>query len=155
MRGTGTHPIDAEIDGSFVAVVRLQGSLHAFEDRCTHDGEPLAGAEIEAAADIIVQEYGRYFNLPTCALRGGCLTGPNHSGVQLHGFLSYLVKCNLEEIEYTVFGYKGKQVRDNIHCDDVVSAFEAFHRAPRAAAVPTYDINGTYVDEERHRSEKV
>jgi CDP-paratose 2-epimerase len=69
----------------------------------------------KVAADIVVQEYGRYFNMPTCCLRGGCLTGPNHSGVELHGFLSYLVKCNLEGREYRVFGYKGKQVRDNIH----------------------------------------
>ena len=67
----------------------------------------------------MVQEYGRYFNMPTCCLRGGCLTGPNHSGVELHGFLSYLVKCNLEGREYKVFGYKGKQVRDNIHSEDV------------------------------------
>jgi CDP-paratose 2-epimerase len=67
------------------------------------------------AADIMVQEYGRYFNMPTCCLRGGCLTGPNHSGVELHGFLSYLIKCNLEGREYKVFGYKGKQVRDNVH----------------------------------------
>jgi len=67
------------------------------------------------AADVMVQEYGRYFGIPTCCLRGGCVTGPNHSGVELHGFLSYLVTCNLEEREYRVYGYKGKQVRDNIH----------------------------------------
>ena len=73
----------------------------------------------KVAADIMVQEYGRYFGMPTCCLRGGCLTGPNHSGVELHGFLSYLVKCNLEGREYRVFGYKGKQVRDNIHSLDV------------------------------------
>ncbi len=71
------------------------------------------------AGDIMVQEYGRYFGMPTCCLRGGCLTGPNHSGVELHGFLSYLVKCNVEGREYKVFGYKGKQVRDNIHAEDV------------------------------------
>src|SRR5215468_3794063 len=71
------------------------------------------------AADMMVQEYGRYFNMPTCCLRGGCLTGPNHSGVELHGFLSYLVKCNLEDREYQIYGYKGKQVRDNIHSHDV------------------------------------
>ena len=69
----------------------------------------------KVAADVMVQEYGRYFGLPTCCLRGGCLTGPNHSGVELHGFLSYLVKCNLEGREYKIYGYKGKQVRDNIH----------------------------------------
>jgi len=75
----------------------------------------------KVAADVMVQEYGRYFNMYTCCLRGGCLTGPNHSGVELHGFLSYLVKCNLEGREYKVFGYKGKQVRDNIHSHDVAS----------------------------------
>ncbi|MGH8024884.1 MAG: NAD-dependent epimerase/dehydratase family protein, partial [Limisphaerales bacterium] len=68
----------------------------------------------KAAADLMVQEYGRYFGMKTCCLRGGCLTGPNHSGVELHGFLSYLIKCNAEGRRYTVFGYKGKQVRDNI-----------------------------------------
>ena len=73
----------------------------------------------KVASDIVVQEYGRYFGMPTCCLRGGCLTGPNHSGVELHGFLSYLVRCNIEEKEYKVFGYKGKQVRDNIHSEDV------------------------------------
>ncbi|MEM0966394.1 MAG: NAD-dependent epimerase/dehydratase family protein [Verrucomicrobiota bacterium] len=94
----------------------------------------------KVAADIMVQEYGRYFEMPTCALRGGCLTGPNHSGVELHGFLSYLVKCNLEEREYTVFGYKGKQVRDNIHSEDVARFIDAFIQAPRAGGV--YNIGG-------------
>ncbi|MEJ7769416.1 MAG: NAD-dependent epimerase/dehydratase family protein, partial [Chitinophagaceae bacterium] len=78
----------------------------------------------KVAADVMVQEYGRYFGMPTCCLRGGCLTGPNHTGVELHGFLSYLVKCNLEEKEYTIFGYKGKQVRDNIHSYDVARFIE-------------------------------
>ena len=78
----------------------------------------------------MVQEYGRYFGMPTCCLRGGCLTGPNHSGVELHGFLSYLVKCNLEGREYRVFGYKGKQVRDNIHSLDVARFIEAFVEQP-------------------------
>ncbi|MBD0286576.1 MAG: NAD-dependent epimerase/dehydratase family protein, partial [Flavisolibacter sp.] len=86
------------------------------------------------------QEYGRYFNMPTACLRGGCLTGPNHSGVELHGFLSYLVKCNLEGKEYTIFGYKGKQVRDNIHSYDVARFIEEFIRAPRVAEV--YNIGG-------------
>jgi CDP-paratose 2-epimerase len=94
----------------------------------------------KVAADIMVQEYGRYFNLPTCCLRGGCLTGPNHSGVELHGFLSYLVKCNLEEREYRVFGYKGKQVRDNIHSEDVSRFIFAFFQAPRAGEV--YNLGG-------------
>jgi len=94
----------------------------------------------KVAADVMVQEYGRYFNMPTCCLRGGCLTGPNHSGVELHGFLSYLVKCNIEEKPYNVFGYKGKQVRDNIHSHDVALFIEAFINAPRMAEV--YNIGG-------------
>lgn len=94
----------------------------------------------KVAADISVQEYGHYFNMPTCVLRGGCLTGPSHSGVELHGFLSYLVKCNLEEKEYTIFGYKGKQVRDNIHSYDVARFIEEFIKAPRVAEV--YNLGG-------------
>ena len=94
----------------------------------------------KVAADVMVQEYGRYFNMPTCCLRGGCLTGPNHSGVELHGFLSYLVKCNLEGRQYRVFGYKGKQVRDNIHSEDVARFIAAFIAAPRVAEV--YNIGG-------------
>lgn len=94
----------------------------------------------KVSADISVQEYGRYFNMPTACLRGGCLTGPNHSGVELHGFLSYLIKCNLEEKEYTVFGYKGKQVRDNIHSYDVARFIEEFINAPRVAEV--YNLGG-------------
>jgi CDP-paratose 2-epimerase len=94
----------------------------------------------KVAADVMVQEYGRYFNMPTCCLRGGCLTGPNHSGVELHGFLSYLVKCNLEGREYKVFGYKGKQVRDNIHSEDVARFIWEFIKAPRVAEV--YNIGG-------------
>jgi CDP-paratose 2-epimerase len=94
----------------------------------------------KVAADVVVQEYGRYFNMPTCCLRGGCLTGPNHTGVELHGFLSYLVKCNLEEREYRVFGYKGKQVRDNIHSEDVARFMFAFFQAPRVAEV--YNLGG-------------
>lgn len=94
----------------------------------------------KVAADIMVQEYGRYFNMPTCCLRGGCLTGPNHSGVELHGFLSYLVKCNLEEKEYSIYGYKGKQVRDNIHSYDVARFIEAFIASPRYGEV--YNLGG-------------
>ena len=94
----------------------------------------------KVAADIMVQEYGRYFGMPTCCLRGGCLTGPAHSGVELHGFLSYLVKCNLEGREYRVFGYKCKQVRDNIHAADVAAFIGRFIEAPRSAAV--YNIGG-------------
>lgn len=94
----------------------------------------------KVAADIMVQEYGRYFGMPTCCLRGGCLTGPNHTGVELHGFLSYLVKCNLEGRQYSVFGYKGKQVRDNIHSLDVARFMAEFVAAPRAGEV--YNLGG-------------
>ena len=94
----------------------------------------------KVASDIMVQEYGRYFGMPTCCLRGGCLTGPNHAGVELHGFLSYLVKCNVQEIEYKVFGYKGKQVRDNIHAIDVARFIHAFIEAPRIGEV--YNLGG-------------
>jgi CDP-paratose 2-epimerase len=94
----------------------------------------------KVAADVMVQEYGRYFGMPTCCLRGGCLTGPAHSGVELHGFLSYLIKCNLDGTHYTVFGYKAKQVRDNIHSNDVVKFMEAFIKAPRQGEV--YNIGG-------------
>jgi CDP-paratose 2-epimerase len=94
----------------------------------------------KVSADISVQEYGRYFNMPTACLRGGCLTGPNHAGVELHGFLSYLIKCNIEEREYSVFGYKGKQVRDNIHSYDVARFIEEFIKKPRIAEV--YNIGG-------------
>lgn len=94
----------------------------------------------KVAADVMVQEYGRYFGMKTCCLRGGCLTGPNHSGVELHGFLSYLVKCNLEGRIYKVFGYKGKQVRDNIHAHDVARFIEEFSKSPRSGEV--YNIGG-------------
>ena len=94
----------------------------------------------KVAGDVMVQEYGRYFNMPTCCLRGGCLTGPNHSGVELHGFLSYLLKCNSEGREYKVYGYKGKQVRDNIHAEDVARFMFEFWKAPRVAEV--YNLGG-------------
>ena len=81
----------------------------------------------------MVQEYGRYFEMNTCCLRGGCLTGPSHSGVELHGFLSYLIKCNIEEKTYKIFGYKGKQVRDNIHSEDVAQFIDCFLQNPRPA----------------------
>ncbi len=92
------------------------------------------------AGDVMVQEYGRYFGMKTCCLRGGCLTGPNHSGVELHGFLSYLVKCNLEGRTYRIYGYKGKQVRDNIHSLDVARFIHAFFENPRSGEV--YNIGG-------------
>ena len=92
------------------------------------------------ASDLLVQEYGRYFGIRTCCLRGGCLTGPCHTGVELHGFLSYLVKCNLEKKVYKIYGYKGKQVRDNIHAYDVARFIDSFAKNPRVAAV--YNVGG-------------
>ncbi len=94
----------------------------------------------KVAGDIMVQEYGQYFGLKSCCLRGGCLTGPSHSGVELHGFLSYLIKCNLEGRQYKVFGYKGKQVRDNVHSFDVAQFIRAFSKNPRSGKV--YNIGG-------------
>ena len=88
----------------------------------------------------MVQEYGRYFGMKTCCLRGGCLTGPNHSGVELHGFLSYLVKCNLEGKKYSVFGYKGKQVRDNIHSLDVARFIHAFIKIHDVAKSTIWEV---------------
>lgn len=94
----------------------------------------------KVAADVLCQEYGRYFGLKTGTFRGGCLTGPGHSGAQLHGFLAYLMKCTATGEPYTVFGYKGKQVRDNIHADDLVSAFDVFRLDPRPGEA--YNIGG-------------
>lgn len=94
----------------------------------------------KVAADVLVQEYGRYFELRTACFRGGCLTGPNHSGTQLHGFLAYLMKCAVIGTPYTVYGYKGKQVRDNIHSADLIQAFYEFFKAPRMAEV--YNTGG-------------
>ena len=105
-------------------------------DQSTHS---LFGAS-KLAGDVLVQEYGRYFGMPTCCLRGGCLTGPAHSGVELHGFLSYLVKCNVQCLPYRVYGYQGKQVRDNIHAHDVARFAEAFWRNPRCGEV--YNLGG-------------
>lgn len=115
--------------------------IHGIAESFTIDQSKhsLFGAS-KVAADVMVQEYGRYFGLPTCCLRGGCLTGPNHTGVELHGFLSYLVRCNLEGKSYTVFGYKGKQVRDNIHSLDVARFMAAFVASPRAGEV--YNLGG-------------
>jgi CDP-paratose 2-epimerase len=105
-------------------------------DRTTHS---LFGVS-KAAADLLVQEYGRYFGMPTACFRGGCLTGAHHAGAELHGFLAYLMKCTVTGRPYTVFGYGGKQVRDNIHCNDVVRAFDTFLSRPRCAAV--YNLGG-------------
>src|SRR4029453_8029633 len=95
----------------------------------------------KVAADVLVQEYGRYFGLKTACFRGGCLTGPAHAGTELHGFLAYLMKCAVEGTPYKIFGYKGKQVRDNIHSHDLVAAFWEFFRAPRSGEV--YNIGGS------------
>jgi CDP-paratose 2-epimerase len=119
---------DAQYDDGIPETFRIDQSKHS-----------LFGAS-KVASDILVQEYGRYFGMPTCCLRGGCLTGPNHSGVELHGFLSYLIKCNLEGRTYRIFGYKGKQVRDNIHSYDVVQFIRRFIEAPRCGEV--YNIGG-------------
>jgi CDP-paratose 2-epimerase len=118
------HPYFGGIDTS----MSIDSTLHS-----------LFGAS-KAAADLLVQEYGRYFGMPTVCFRGGCLTGPNHAGAQLHGFLAYLMKCTVTGEPYTVFGYEGKQVRDNVHAADLVDAFLLFHEKPRPAAV--YNIGG-------------
>ncbi|MDM8553166.1 NAD-dependent epimerase/dehydratase family protein [Desulfococcaceae bacterium HSG7] len=105
-------------------------------DQCKHS---LFGAS-KVAADILVQEYGRYFDMHTASFRGGCLTGPNHSGTELHGFLAYLMKCAIKGDHYTVFGHKGKQVRDNIHSYDLVNMFWHFYQNPRIGEV--YNAGG-------------
>lgn len=94
----------------------------------------------KVAADVLVQEYGRYFDMKTVSFRGGCLTGPSHSGTQLHGFLAYLMKCTVTGQPYSIFGYKGKQVRDNIHSSDLIAAFDEFYRNPGSAEI--YNIGG-------------
>ena len=105
-------------------------------DHCTHS---VFGAS-KVAADVMVQEYGRYFGMRTACFRGGCLTGPGHSGAELHGFVAYLMKCCVIGRQYQIFGYKGKQVRDNIHSYDLIQAFHEFYKAPRVAEV--YNIGG-------------
>ena len=119
---------DPQYEGGIAENCRIDCSKHS-----------LFGAS-KVAADIMVQEYGRYFGMKTCCLRGGCLTGPSHSGVELHGFLSYLVKTNLEGNVYKIYGYKGKQVRDNIHSFDVAQFILAFYENPRCGEV--YNIGG-------------
>ena len=119
---------DAKYYDGIDETCRVDASLHS-----------LFGAS-KLAADILVQEYGRYFNMPTVCFRGGCLTGPNHSDAELHGFLAYLARAIAEERVYRIYGYKGKQVRDNIHSHDVCTAFLAFYEAPRCAAV--YNLGG-------------
>lgn len=110
------------------ATMRIDATMHS-----------LFGAS-KVAADVLVQEYGRYFGMPTVCLRGGCLTGPNHSGAELHGFLAYLARAVRDGLTYRIYGYKGKQVRDNIHSYDVCTAISAFAEQPSAAAV--YNLGG-------------
>ena len=119
-----THPYSVGIDETMCI------------DQCKHS---LFGAS-KVAADVLVQEYGRYFGMKTASFRGGCLTGPSHSGTELHGFLSYLMKCTMLGKPYRVYGYRGKQVRDNIHSYDLVNAFYHFYQVPRIAEV--YNIGG-------------
>jgi CDP-paratose 2-epimerase len=119
------HPFEAGIDES----MSIDASKHS-----------LFGAS-KVAADVLVQEYGRYFQLRTGVFRGGCLTGPNHAGTALHGFLAYLMQCVVTNTPYTVYGYKGKQVRDNIHSQDLVNAFYRFYLRPRCGEV--YNIGGS------------
>ena len=118
------HRYEPGIDES----MSIDASLHS-----------VSGAS-KVAADVLVQEYGRYFGMRTACFRGGCLTGPRHAGAELHGFLAYLVKCAVTGRPYTIYGYKAKQVRDNIHSSDLVNAFERFFDAPRAGEV--YNIGG-------------
>jgi CDP-paratose 2-epimerase len=135
---------------NFLPLVETETRLELPEDHPYFAGVPTSmsidrtmhsifGAS-KVAADVMVQEYGRYFDMPTVCFRGGCLTGPAHAGAKLHGFLSYLMRCTVTGERYTIFGYGGKQVRDNIHSADVVRAFDAFHRAPRPASV--YNLGG-------------
>jgi CDP-paratose 2-epimerase len=105
-------------------------------DSCLHS---LFGVS-KVSADLMVQEYGRYFGMKTVCFRCGCITGPEHRGAELHGFLAYLMKCAKEHRTYTIYGYKGKQVRDNIHANDLVKAFECFIKDPKEAAV--YNMGG-------------
>ncbi|MBV9769913.1 MAG: NAD-dependent epimerase/dehydratase family protein [Bryobacterales bacterium] len=136
-RPNGIALVEEELRFDYADPAFINGIAEDFSiDQSKHS---LFGAS-KVASDIMVQEYGRYFNMPTCCLRGGCLTGPNHSGVELHGFLSYLIKCNIEAREYKVYGYKGKQVRDNIHSEDVARFMFEFWKAPRIAEV--YNLGG-------------
>lgn len=115
-------------EGGIDETMSIDASLHS-----------LFGAS-KVAADVLVQEYGRYFGLRTACFRGGTLTGPNHAAAELHGFLAYVVRCAMTRTPYTIFGYEGKQVRDAIHSSDLIAAFDAFNRAPRVAEV--YNIGG-------------
>lgn len=128
------QPTRWEIDPSHAYVGGIREDMSV--DQTLHS---LFGAS-KVAADVLVQEYGHYFELPTACFRCGCLTGPHHAGAQLHGFLAYLMKCTATETPYTIYGYKGKQVRDNIHSADLIRAFYEFYKAPRIAEV--YNMGG-------------
>jgi len=128
------HELRWEIDPSHTYVGGIREDMPI--DQSLHS---LFGAS-KVAADVLVQEYGRYFGMRTACFRGGCLTGPNHSGAELHGFLAYLMKCAITGRKYTVYGYKGKQVRDNIHSNDLIRCFHEFFKAPRVGEV--YNIGG-------------
>src|SRR5437870_1020145 len=142
-RGWRVHGVDNNMRGDFFGphgdttwnLERLLGTTRRI-DATMHS---LFGAS-KAAADLLVQEYGRYFDLPTACFRAGCLTGPNHSGAELHGFLAYLARAIGEGIPYRIYGYKGKQVRDNLHSYDVCTAVMAFAERPQASAV--YNLGG-------------
>jgi CDP-paratose 2-epimerase len=123
-----------EIDSSHTYVNGIREDMSL--DHCLHS---IFGAS-KVAADIMVQEYGRYFQMPTACFRGGTLTGPNHSAAQLHGFLGYVMRCAMTGTKYTIFGYKGKQVRDAIHSNDLIRAFHEVYKNPRIAEV--YNIGG-------------
>ncbi len=124
-----------EIDESHPYTIGIDENMSI--DNTTHS---VFGAS-KVAADVMVQEYGRYFGMKTATFRGGCLTGPRHSGAQLHGFLSYLMKCSITGDQYTIFGYKGKQVRDNIHSYDLVNMLWHFYQQPRSGEV--YNVGGS------------
>lgn len=124
-----------EIDSSHAYQIGIDENMSI--DMCKHS---VFGAS-KVAADVMVQEYGKYFGMKTAVFRGGCLTGPAHAGAELHGFLAYLMKCIVTKRPYRIFGYKGKQVRDNIHSHDLVEAFMHFYRAPRSGEV--YNIGGS------------
>ena len=130
-----------ENDTRYEGVSRIDGSLMSIAedmslDRCKHS---IFGAS-KVAADVMVQEYGKYFGMNTVVFRGGCLTGPDHSGAELHGFLSYLIKCMVHGKDYTIFGYKGKQVRDNIYSEDLIEMFWEYHLNPRPGEI--YNAGG-------------
>lgn len=127
--GTRLSPVDTALNMGFDETLSIDNCLHS-----------VFGAS-KVAADILVQEYGKYFNLKTAIFRGGCLTGPKHSGVELHGFLSYLIKCCINDVPYTIYGYNGKQVRDNIHSSDLIRAFDFYFKSPKSNG-EVYNIGG-------------